>query len=175
MKPFLPHLSGSSALAASLTAAAHEAANQTIQVPASLYALLAVALALIGVYLARLVTIDAENKRLGRRQSLSETGPMTWIGILMVCPLVWHFEIAVPWAAFLGLGVGYSVRMLLKIVGAGVVSGARGMMRGMASNLEVLPKLQAPPPDDPEGLRMLEILDRIPDPEEPLDQDGDHR
>ncbi len=186
MKLLLTSPTGNAAAAASLTALAQQAATQTIEVPRLIYTAIAVILALAGVYLARLVTISDENKALGRAQSLSETGPMTWIGILIVCPMVLHFEIAIPWAALLGLGVGYSVKLLLTIIGAGTVSAARGMISGAAAALppkfKVMPRLDAPPSSDPEGVKMLELLRRLDDDEQPtppvidtLDDGDDHR
>jgi hypothetical protein len=130
-------------------------------------------LGLIGVYLARLVTIDAENKRLGRIQTLRETRPLTWIGVLIVCPFIWHFNIAVPWASMIGLGVGYSVRVVLKIFGGGAVSAARILARRAAEALEdeeraasdrpTMPPAVILPPDNegPDGPARKSLMDRL--------------
>jgi hypothetical protein len=144
------------------------ATSGSIAVDPSLYTLIAVALALVGVYLARLVTIDAENKRLGRVQTLRETGPLTWIGVLIVCPLIWHFNIAVPWASMIGLGVGYSVRLVLKIFGSGAAGAARAFVRQAAAEFDEQPAPPpAAPPLDAPGARHVAVIlppDKVVDP-----------
>jgi hypothetical protein len=135
-----------------------------IEVGAGLYTFIAVTLALVGVYLARLVTIDAENKKLGRIQTLRETGPLTWIGVLIVGPLIWHFKIDIPYASLIGLGVGYSVRAVLKVVGSGAVASARAMIRGAAAAMEEQHSLGAVPVPAPsnEDDDLIEQLDQVP-------------
>jgi len=135
-----------------------------IEVSGGLYTCIAVLLALIGVYLARLVTIDAENKKLGRIQTLRETGPLTWIGVLIVGPLIWHFKIDIPYASMIGLGVGYSVRAVLKVVGSSAVASARAMLRGAAAAMEDQQSLSAVPPAAPTAADddLIEQLDQIP-------------
>ncbi len=131
-------LSSNSAKASASTSAVAVVQNftdGTIEVAPWLYTGIAVALGLIGVYLARLVTIDAENKRLGRVQTYRETGPLTWIGVLIVCPFIWHYSIAIPWASMIGLGVGYSVRVVLKIFGSAAVDVARSAAQRAAATL----------------------------------------
>ncbi len=123
-------------MTAVVASTAQQIGTGTIEVPTAIYTATAVLLGLVGVYLARLVTIGDENKKLGRVQTWRETGPLTWIGVLIVCPVIWHFDIAVPWASMIGLGVGYSVKVVLKIFGGGAVSAARAVARRAADALE---------------------------------------
>lgn len=160
----LPSNAVKAAAAATGIAVVRDQQPVVIEVSGSIYLLMSVALALIGVYLARLVTIDAENKKLGRIQTLRETGPLTWIGILIVGPLIWHFKIDIPYASLIGLGVGYSVRAVLKVVGSGAVASARAMVRGAAAAMDEKSSLSetpvpAPTSDDDD---LLEKLDHIP-------------
>jgi hypothetical protein len=131
-----------------LAAANGVAQGNTLQLDPVFYTLFAMLIGLAGVWLARLVTIGDENKKLGRQQTLRETGPLTWIGVLIVCPVIWHWDVAVPWASFMGLGVGYSVRIVLKIFGGGAVSAARALARRAADALEEegIAPAPAPPP-----------------------------
>ena len=130
-----------------------------IHVSPLVYSLLAVLLGFAGVWLARLVTIDTEDKRLGRRQTRRETVPLTLIGALIVCPLIWQFNLAVPWASMIGLGVGYSVKLVLKIFGGGAVSAARAIARRAADELiddqeEDRKRLEAPRVSAPAAPRL---------------------
>jgi hypothetical protein len=167
---FLSHLLQSNAAKAaaattSIAAARDAAGPVVIEVSAWIYTSFAVLLSLAGVYLARLVTIDAENKRLGRVQTMRETGPLTWIGVLIVGPLIWHFEVAIPWAPIIGLGVGYSVRAMLKVFGGGALASARYMLRGAAAALEEKESLAAVPvpDDDPHIEAMKPLLAKLDD------------
>lgn len=139
----LAHLSSSSAVRASVStgivATAQSSAQETsptIAVNPLLFSALAVALALAGIYLARLVTIDQEDKRLGRKQTYRETGPLTWIAVLIVCPLIWQLKIAPQYASVIGLGVGYSVRVVLKIIGGATTAAARAIARQAVESLD---------------------------------------
>jgi hypothetical protein len=152
----IPHLLSSDAAKAGLStgtfAVVQDAARGGIlHLDPALYTLFAMLIGLAGVWLARLVTIGDENKKLGRVQTLRETGPLTWIGVLIVCPVIWHWDIAVPWASFMGLGVGYSVRIVLKIFGGGAVSAARAIARRAADALDEqgIPSDDATPPAAP--------------------------
>lgn len=170
----LPHLlqsdaSKAAAATTGIAAVRDFSAPVVIEVSAWAYTAFAVLLSLAGVYLARLVTIDAENKRLGRVQTLRETGPLTWIGVLIVGPLIWHFQIAIPWSPIIGLGVGYSVRAMLKIFGGGAVASARAMLRGAAAAMEEQDSVAATPvppassSDDAQAsARAIEQLDSVP-------------
>lgn len=150
-----------SSIAKSSVATASVAAVQstgTIEIDAGLYTVLACALALVGILLSRLVTIDAENRRLGRRQTWRETGPLTWIAVLIVCPLIWHYKVAVPWAALIGLGVGYSVRIILRILGDASANAARAVAERTVDALRNAPAPQPGLPPDMEDL--LDQIDR---------------
>lgn len=155
----LPSSSANVGAAATATAIAQKiATNDTLFIPAWSYTVLSVLLALAGVYLARLVTINDENKKLGRVQSFSETGPLTWIGVLIVCPLIWHYSVAVPWAAMIGLGVGYSVKIILRVLGSGAAGAARGMATRAAEALGGAPAVRG----DAEERAQSDIIDRMP-------------
>jgi hypothetical protein len=189
----LTELSSSSASRAAIStgivATAQSSAQHTplFEVNPALYSLLAVVLALAGIYLARLVTIDQEDKRLGRKQTYRETGPLTWIAVLIVCPMIWQFDIAPQYASVIGLGVGYSVRLVLKIIGGATTSAARALARQAVDALDQQkgdtpaltapvapppPPLQRPaaqylPPDNegPDGAAramLIEHLDQVP-------------
>lgn len=138
-------------LSTTAVAAVARVNDGTIQVSNFWYSVLSVGLALAGVYLARQVTIGEENRTLGREQSYRETGPLTWIGILIICPFIWHYNIAVPWASLLGLGVGYSVRVLLRIFGDGTVAAVREFLRRAGAG-PAAPAAPAPPPAAPPTL-----------------------
>lgn len=177
---------GNTAVAATAVATADSIARggTVIELGPTLYAIGAVALSLIGVYLARLVTVDAENKKLGRVQTLRETGPLTWIGVLIVAPIVWYMHIPIPLAAPMGLGVGYSVKVVLKILGSGAQGFARGLVKQAADSLAgddaaaptsaTAPRLDAPGSRAPavilapdklpaDQARLIERLDGVPD------------
>jgi hypothetical protein len=171
---FLPHLLQSNAAKAAVATTGIAAVRDVtgpvvIEVSAGLYTACAVVLAMIGIYLARLVTIDAENKRLGRVQTLRETGPLTWIAVLIVGPLIWHWQVAVPVAPVIGLGVGYSVRAILKIFGGGAVASAKALLRGAAAAIDeqdTLADTPVPPaaetPDAIAQTKLLQQLDDVP-------------
>ncbi|MET0373936.1 MAG: hypothetical protein ABW128_06725 [Rhizorhabdus sp.] len=147
---------------ATTSAAAVQAATK-IEVDVTVYALIAMALGCAGIMLARMVTIEAENKRLGKAQPWRETFPLTGIAILIVCPLIWHFEIAVPGAALIGIGVGYSVRVILRIVGTTSTSMARALAERAIDALGGTPQGDRRPLDTPLPDDMKDILDRMPD------------
>jgi len=149
-----PHVVKAAASTGTL-AALQSASQGTIEVGAAVYTLIAVLLGLVGVYLARLVTIGDENRKLGRVQTLRETGPLTWIGVLIVCPFIWHFNIAIPWASMIGLGVGYSVKVVLKIFGGGAVGAARAIAQRAADALADTPDA-APAPAAPPAVPALD-------------------
>lgn len=151
--------------AAGVVASLQTASQSVIVIDRWLYSVLAVAISLIGVWLARLVTIEEENKRLGRVQRLSETGPLTWIGVLLVAPAVWHWQLPVPGAAVLGLGVGYTVRIVLKIIGSATTAAARALAQQAAEAMGVKESLAATPPpreEDPEAQALLDQLNDVP-------------
>jgi hypothetical protein len=170
---FLPALIQSPAAKAALAttgiAAAREVtAPSIISVSPYIYAGIAVFLSLVGVYLARLVTIDAENKQLGRIQTMRETGPLTWIGVLIVGPLIWHFKVAIPWAPIIGLGVGYSVRAMLKIFGGGAIGTAKLMLRQATAAIDEASNMKHSPMPQDDGEHgeanagLLRDLDGVP-------------
>jgi hypothetical protein len=156
--PITSNVVNAAAATTTVSVAATATPAGMIEVSASLYTIIAVCLALVGVYLARLVTIDAENKRLGRRQTFRETGPLTWIAVLVVCPLIWHYRVAVPWAALIGLGVGYTVRIILRLLGSTAV----GFSQAMAERIIALKNAAPPPPMDipPDMQDLLDQMDR---------------
>lgn len=155
--------------AASLGAvsAVQSVASGTIQVNDLVYTGIAAALGLAGVFMARLVTIGDENRKLGRIQTWRETGPLTWIGVLIVCPFIWHFDIAIPWASMIGLGVGYSVKIVLKVFGGGAVNAARILARRAADALDEENDVGSPALDAPGAKRPAVIL---PPTDAPTDQ-----
>jgi len=159
MSPSLNSIAKSSA--ATTSAAAVQSAK--IEVDASLYTLIAIALGCAGIMLARMVTIEAENKRLGKPQHWRETMPLTGIAVLIVCPAIWHFEIAVPWAALIGIGVGYTVRVILKILGAATVDMARSMAERAVDALPGDRVGGRGPVDKTVPQDMKDILDQMPD------------
>lgn len=167
---FLPALLQSPAAKASIAttgiATARELSDPNIiQVSPWVYTAIAVLLSLAGVYLARLVTIDAENKKLGRIQTMRETGPLTWIGVLVVGPMIWHYNIAIPWAPIIGLGVGYSVRAMLKVFGGGAIASAKMMLRQASAALDETDSLKdtpVPQHDDAESSALLAQLHHVP-------------
>lgn len=135
--------------ATTMIAAAQQAASGTIEVSVDFYYLLSALFALIGALLARKVTIRNQNKKLGRRQTVDETWPLTMIAILIVCPIIWHFQVAIPWAALSGLGVGYVVETILTILGRGAITAARAAVREAAAAMD---ENETPHPDTKTGV-----------------------
>lgn len=158
MHPLLPPSQVVKAAAITTTASAvHGAADGTLSLGPTAYSAVAVVLALIGVILARMVSVNDENKRLGVTQPWRDTGPLTWIAVLMVCPFIWHYQVAVPWASLIGLGTGYSVRIILRILGVGMINTARAMARQTG---EALQEVSAPslPPAPEEAKRITSAI-----------------
>jgi F0F1-type ATP synthase assembly protein I len=87
-----------------------------------------VVVGLVGVWLARIVFVDRENRRLQRRQSFRETAPVTAIAMLVVAAIVQDRHIGISMAAFTGLGVGWTTVMLLDIIGERVMRVLRTML-----------------------------------------------
>jgi F0F1-type ATP synthase assembly protein I len=86
------------------------------------------AVGLVGVWLARIVFVDRENRRLQRRQTWRQTAPVTGIAMLIVAAIVNDRHIGLSASAFLGLGVGWTTVLLLDIVGERTVKVLRTML-----------------------------------------------
>ena len=99
---------------------------------------------------ARMVYIDQENKRLGRKQTIGETLPLTIVALLIAMPFVWKHREEITIAPLIGLGVGYSALLLLKLIGRATIVAARTMAQEVALSLSdtPVPRKRDADPDD---------------------------
>ncbi len=89
--------------------------------------ILAVALGLLGVMLARTVFVDRENRKLGRRQKLRETLPLTGVAALISGVLIYDNQMGYSTAAMTGLGVGWTAILLLDVIGKRIIDPSAGV------------------------------------------------
>ena len=80
--------------------------------------LISLAIGLLGVVLARWVFVNREQRRLGRKESWSETLPITLVGALVAGVIIWDRDLGFSSAAFVGLGVGWATVLILEVAGA---------------------------------------------------------
>ena len=90
--------------------------------------MVSVCVGLLGVFLARTVFIDRENRRLQRRQTWRETLPVTGTAMLIAGVWIWDSRPSLSIAAFTGLGVGWVAVILLDILGKRVADGLRALL-----------------------------------------------
>lgn len=134
------------------------AASAPIAVNHEIYTLIAMAIGFVGVVLARTVYVDQENRRLGRVQTFRETSPLTGVAMVIVLPIIWHLELAIPYAALLSLGVGYAAMTVLGIIAKATAGGARSAAKAVLESLPDLPPEQPALPPDME--RLLDDIDK---------------
>ena len=122
----------------------------SLTVSPTLYNIITLALGMIGVIVARMVYIDQENKRLGRKQTIGETLPLTIVALLIAMPFVWKHREEITIAPLIGLGVGYSALLLLKLIGRATIVAARTMAQEVALSLSdtPVPRKRDADPDD---------------------------
>jgi hypothetical protein len=96
---------------------------------------ISILLGVLGVILARLVYVDAENKKLGRRQTVRETMPLTMVALLIAGPFIWKHRDAITVTPLLGLGIGWSALLLLKLAGTAVAAGGRAFVGELARTI----------------------------------------
>lgn len=106
-------------------------------------AVISVVVGLFGVFLARTVFVDRENRRLQRKQSWRETWPVTGVAMLIAGVWIWDAKPSLSMAAFTGLGVGWVAVLLLDILGKRVTDGLRALL-GITPDDTSLPKTVAP-------------------------------
>lgn len=94
-------------------------------------AVISLILGLLGVLLARTVFVDRENRKLGRRQRLRETLPLTLTAMLISGVVIWDNQMGFSTAAFTGIGVGWTAILLLDVIGRRIIDpGDRGKPEG---------------------------------------------
>lgn len=91
-----------------------------------LQGVVALALGLVGVALARWVFVNREHRKFGRRAHWSETVPLTLVAMLITGVIVHDRELGLSAAAFTGLGVGWSAVVLLDLLGERIIAFFRG-------------------------------------------------
>jgi hypothetical protein len=144
--------------AATETAAVAMSAPVTFATAGAGPTLISMAVGLLGVWLARIVFVNRENRRLERSQPLRETLPVTLAACLIAGALIWDQRLSISTSAFLGLGVGWTTVLLLELFGDNVLNAMRALtgrgpltpVRPRTGPTEVAPN---PLPDD-----MVELL-----------------
>lgn len=127
-------------------------------------AIASVLLGLLGVAIARKVFIDRENRRLRKAQPWHSTLPLTLAAMLITGVLVWDNKLGLSSSVFTGLGVGWTVILILDLIGdraMNVIRAALGMpplppqgtFPDAARARAVLP---------PEHVELLDRLDSVP-------------
>ena len=121
--------------------------------------LISLLLGLAGVWLARMVFVDRQYRKSGRRQKMVETLPLTGVAMLIAGGIIWDNELGVSKAIFTGLGVGWTAVVLLDVIGMKILTMFRGDMK--VSDEELYNRVSGrhglpPVPDD-----MEDQLDRI--------------
>lgn len=97
--------------------------------------LVSMAVGLLGVWLARIVFVNRENRRIGKQQKLRETLPVTLAACLIAGALIWDQRLSISTSAFLGLGVGWTTVLLLEFFGDNILNA----MRALTGRLPVAP------------------------------------
>lgn len=140
-------------------AAAAPAANM-IHVPVDYFQAITMLFGIVAVVLARMVFIDDENKKLGRKQTLRETLPLTGVALVFAAPLMWQNRMSIVLPVFIGAGVGYSTILFLKIG----VRVALGTVRSVAKEvLAALPDMPVSAEPDDDAEKLIAQLDNVPD------------
>ncbi len=112
--------------------AVFSAASATAALDSIPNALVALAIGLLGVALARWVFVNREARRLSRRESWRETLPLTLVAMLVAAVVIHDRQLGFSGSAFVGLGVGWAAVLLLDILGERVMAALRGAL-GAAS------------------------------------------
>lgn len=113
--------------------AATESAAVALSAPVTLatagvgQTLLSMAVGLIGVWLARTVFVNRENRKLRRHQPLSETLPVTFAACLIAGALIYDQHLGISSSVFLGLGVGWTTVLLLEFFGDNILNAMRAL------------------------------------------------
>jgi hypothetical protein len=89
--------------------------------------LISLAVGLVGVWLARIVFVNRENRRLDRRQPLSDTLPVTLAACLIAGAIIYDQRLGISASAFLGLGVGWTTVLLLEFFGDNILNAMRAL------------------------------------------------
>lgn len=90
--------------------------------------IVSLAVGLLGVSLARWVFVNREVRRVGRKETISETLPLTLTAMLITAVIVYDRKLGLSSAAFTGLGVGWGAVLILDIIGERVLAGLRGVL-----------------------------------------------
>lgn len=112
-------------------------------------ALISLALGLVGVLLSRMVFVDRQNAKLGRRQSLRETIPLTLVAMLIAGVVIIDRNFGFSAATFTGLGIGWTAIVLLDVIGKRILDPSSIV-------IQEAPNLLKPVPED-----MVETTERI--------------
>jgi hypothetical protein len=84
--------------------------------------LVSLTVGLVGVWLARWVFVNREERRLGKRQSWRETLPLTLLAMLVTGVTILERGFGLSASAFTGLGVGWVAVVILDVFGARVLA-----------------------------------------------------
>jgi hypothetical protein len=127
--------------------------------------MISLAVGLIGVWLARTVFVNRENRRLSHNQPVRETLPITLAACLIAGAVIWDRELSISTSAFLGLGVGWTTVVILELFGDNAINALRVLTgrvsiapHGRRIEREVMPTT----PDDMTDL-LRQADDKAPD------------
>jgi hypothetical protein len=134
-----------------VSAAAVAASSSVFVVSGQVYQLGCLALGLLGVWLARTVFVDQENRKLRRRQKLRETMPLTLAGMLVVGSFLWDANTTLAKASLFGLSVGYGTMLILKMLGRMAPGLARAIAGGLIEFAEPAIESDRPKDEKPGG------------------------
>lgn len=116
----------------------HKAAVESVAVAASApltlvtagvqQTFISLAVGLIGVWLARIVFVNRENRRLDKRAPFMETLPVTAAACLIAGVVIYDQQLGISASAFIGLGVGWTTVVLLELFGDRAVNALRVLL-----------------------------------------------
>jgi biotin transporter BioY len=86
---------------------------------------------LIGVWLARIVFVNRENRRLEKRSPLRETLPVTLAACLIAGAVIYDQHLGISASVFIGLATGWTTVVILELFGDRFVNSIR-IFFGMA-------------------------------------------
>ena len=92
---------------------------------------------LVGVWLARTIFNERENKRLRRQQTFRETAPITAMGMLLVGVWIVDHKPGLSAAAIAGLGVGWVAVLLLDIIGKRIIDVVRAALAVKPDDMDI--------------------------------------
>jgi hypothetical protein len=126
--------------------------------------LVSLSVGLIGVWLARIVFVSRENRRLEKPTPFLSTLPVTLAACLIAGAVIWDQHLGISASVFVGLGTGWTTVLILEFAGDRLLNSLRVLMGGEAhpvvplrpQNQEVYPNV---PDDMADLLRQADEVD----------------